>query len=225
MKKISVFVVSLWLCLSVAAQWSVSSSDLPQGHPRYLTHPQGRDEVLSLMQKEAWAENVFAKLKQRVDIYVNRTDTQPDWLYSRLAMYWKSHATDVYVRGEVFDHAGGSPAPAPTVRYTGTRGTVATYGRPKLEDVAPYDDDEAGNVTFHNNTLPGRPLEKVHPSKTGRNIESLNREIMGIARDAAFLYWVTKDERYARLAAGVFDTYMTGIYYRNVPVDLNHGHQ
>ena len=225
MKKISVFVVSLWLCLSVAAQWSVSSSDLPQGHPRYLTHPQGRDEVLSLMQKEAWAENVFAKLKQRVDIYVNRTDTQPDWLYSRLAMYWKSHATDVYVRGEVFDHAGGSPAPAPTVRYTGTRGTVATYGRPKLEDVVPYDDDEAGNVTFHNNTLPGRPLEKVHPSKTGRNIESLNREIMGIARDAAFLYWVTKDERYARLAAGVFDTYMTGIYYRNVPVDLNHGHQ
>ena len=22
-----------------------------------------------------------------------------------------------------------------------------------------------------------------------------------------------------------FDTYMQGIYYRNVPVDLNHGHQ
>ncbi len=32
-------------------------------------------------------------------------------------------------------------------------------------------------------------------------------------------------KKYARLAAGVFDTYMTGIYYRNVPVDLNHGHQ
>ena len=27
------------------------------------------------------------------------------------------------------------------------------------------------------------------------------------------------------LAASVFDTYMTGIYYRNVPKDLNHGHQ
>lgn len=65
----------------------------------------------------------------------------------------------------------------------------------------------------------------MHPAKTGRNIESLNREIMGIARDAAFLYWLTDEERYARLAAGVFDTYMQGIYYRNVPVDLNHGHQ
>lgn len=68
-------------------------------------------------------------------------------------------------------------------------------------------------------------MESVHPSKTGRNIESLNREIMGIARDAAFLYWLTGEERYAKLAAGVFDTYMTGIYYRNVPIDLNHGHQ
>ena len=27
------------------------------------------------------------------------------------------------------------------------------------------------------------------------------------------------------MAASVFDTYMTGIYYRNVPKDLNHGHQ
>ena len=68
-------------------------------------------------------------------------------------------------------------------------------------------------------------MESVHPSKTGRNIESLNREIMGIARDAAFLYWLTGEEKYARLATGVFDTYMTGIYYRNVPIDLNHGHQ
>lgn len=46
-------------------------------------------------------------------------------------------------------------------------------------------------------------MESVHPSKTGRNIESLNREIMGIARDAAFLYWLTDDEKYAKLAAGV----------------------
>ena len=80
-------------------------------------------------------------------------------------------------------------------------------------------------MTFCNNALEGRPLESVHPSKTGRNIENLNCEILGIARDAAFLYWMTGEEKYAKLAAGVFDTYMTGIYYRKVPVDLNHGHQ
>lgn len=216
-----------FLCMAVVlwSQNSVNLSQLPQEHPRYLTTPQGKDEAWKLIENESWAKDVFEKLKQRTDKYTERTESQPDWLLSRLAMYWTSHATDVYIKGEVFDHAGGAKAPVPTVRYTGTRGTVATYGRPRLEDVKPYDDDEAGNVTFHNNTLPGRPLEKVHPSKTGRNIESLNREIVGIARDAAFLYWMTDDEKYARLAAGVFDTYMQGIYYRNVPVDLNHGHQ
>lgn len=197
---------------------------LPDSHPRYLTDANGKSETLHLIKTEAWAKDVFEKLKRRTDIYANLTDAQPDWLLSRLAMYWQSHATDVYIKGETFDHAGGEKAPAPTVRYTGTRGTFATHGRPRLEDVVPYDDTD-GNVTFCNNALPGRPMESVHPSKTGRNIESLNREIMGIARDAAFLYWLTGEERYAKLAAGVFDTYMTGIYYRNVPIDLNHGHQ
>ena len=198
---------------------------MPQDHPRVLTTPEGKKETWKLIKKEAWAQDVFNKLKERTEVYTRRTESQPDWLLSRLAMYWKSHATEVYVKGEVFDHAGGAKAPAPTVRYTGTRGTAATHGRPKLEDVVPYDDSAEGNVTFCNNALEGRPQESVHPSKTGRNIESLNCEILGIARDAAFLYWITGEEKYARLAAGVFDTYMTGIYYRNVPVDLNHGHQ
>jgi hypothetical protein len=198
---------------------------MPQDHPRVLTTPEGKKGTWKLIKKEAWAQDVFNKLKERTEVYTRRTESQPDWLLSRLAMYWKSHATEVYVKGEVFDHAGGEKAPAPTVRYTGTRGTAATHGRPKLEDVVPYDDSAEGNVTFCNNALKSRPLESVHPSKTGRNIESLNCEILGIARDAAFLYWMTGEEKYARLAAGVFDTYMTGIYYRNVPVDLNHGHQ
>ncbi len=198
---------------------------MPQTHPRVLTTPAGKQETWELIKKEEWAKDVFNKLKERTEVYTNLTDAQPSWLLSRLAMYWKSHATEVYVKGETFNHAGGEKAPYPTVRYTGTRGTAATHGRPRLADVVPYDDDESGNVTFCNNALPERPMESVHPSKTGRNIESLNCEILGIARDAAFLYWMTDEEKFAKLAAGVFDTYMTGIYYRNVPVDLNYGHQ
>ena len=197
---------------------------MPQTHPRVLTTPAGKQETWKLIKKEEWAKDVFNKLKERTEVYTNLTDAQPAWLLSRLAMYWKSHATEVYVKGETFDHAGGERAPYPTVRYTGTRGTAATHGRPKLADVVPYDDED-GNVTFCNNALPDRPMESVHPSKTGRNIESLNCEILGIARDAAFLYWMTDEEKFAKLAAGVVDTYMTGIYYRNVPIDLNHGHQ
>ena len=214
MKKQLLLLMAAWCSLLLSAQQ----------HPCYLTTPQERPALRTLIGQEAWAKNVYDGLKNRVDPYLRLTESQPDWLLSRLAMYWQSHATEVYVRGEQFDHAGGPAAPVPTVRYTGTRGTAATHGRPRLADVLPYD-DQADNVTFCNNALPGRPMESVHPSKTGRNIESLNREIVGIARDAAFLYWLTEEEAYARLAAGVFDTYMLGIYYRNVPIDLNHGHQ
>lgn len=210
---------------SASAQVIPLPEKMPQEHPRVLTTPEGKQETWKLIENETWAKDVFTKLKERTENYTNRTEAEPDWLLSRLAMYWKSHATDVYIKGETFDHAGGEKAPYPTVRYTGTRGTAATHGRPRLTDVRPYDDDEKGNVTFCNNALPERPLESVHPSKTGRNIENLNCEILGIARDAAFLYWMTGEEKFAKLAAGVFDTYMTGIYYRNIPVDLNHGHQ
>ncbi len=223
MKKYLLLLVFLPM-LCTKAQNIPLPDNMPKAYPRVLTTPNGKISTQKLIKNEVWARDVYGKLKQRTDVFTDRVSAQPDWLLSRLGMYWNSHATDVYIKGEVFDHAGGDRAPAPTVRYTGTRGTAATYGRPKLEDIVPYDDTD-GNVTFHNNALPERPLEKVHPSKTGRNIESINMEIVGIARDAAFLYWMTGEEKYATLAADVFDTYMTGIYYRNVPIDLNHGHQ
>ena len=85
-------------------------------------------------------------------------------------------------------------------------------------------DDERG-LLFHNTAKEVGPLEWVEPAKTGRNIGSVNMEVLGIARDAAFVYWITSDEKYVRMARNVFNVYMTGIYYRHVPIDLNHGHQ
>ena len=102
---------------------------MPQTHPRVLTTPAGKQETWKLIKKEEWAKDVFNKLKERTEVYTNLTDAQPAWLLSRLAMYWKSHATEVYVKGETFDHAGGERAPYPTVRYTGTRGTAVPNWR------------------------------------------------------------------------------------------------
>src|SRR5690606_19692038 len=59
---------------------------------------------------------------------------------------------------------------------------------------------------------------------SGSSIESVNEEIMRLAKDAAFLYWVTDDVAYAQLAFGVFHTYMEGMYYRNEPIDVGNGH-
>lgn len=190
-------------------------------HPRYLTTEDNKKETLNLIKKEKWAKDVFDGLTLRVERYSSKG---PEWLTSRLQMYWKSHSTDVYIRGEYYDHAGGEKAPAPTVMYTGSRSHATIYRRPKLEDITPYHEDSKG-MYLANTSLKGEPFEWASISKTGRMIESINSEIVGIARDAAFLWWLTGKEEYASMAASVFDTYMTGIYYRNVPIDLNNGHQ
>ena len=191
------------------------------GHPRYFTTESGKKETLNLIKKEKWAKDVFDGLTSRVEKYSSKG---PEWLSSRLQMYWDTHSTDVYIKGEYYDHAGGEKAPAPTVMYTGSRSHATIYRRPKLEDITPYHEDSKG-MYLANTSLKGEPFEWASISKTGRMIESINSEIVGIARDAAFLWWLTGKEEYASMAASVFDTYMTGIYYRNVPIDLNNGHQ
>ena len=165
----------------------------------------------------------ITKLKAKIENVMCQVDKQPDWLYSRLQMFWKTNASDVFVNGEAFAHPGGERAAEPTVKYNGTRGFESQYNRPKLEDLVPYDDDEQGNVTYINKVT-GK-MEKTSPAKTGCNIAGVNRYIVGIARDAARIYAATGDMRYGQMAAKVFDVYMKGIAYRNVPIDLNHGHQ
>ena len=175
------------------------------------------------MAKKKVEDPEITKLKAKIENVMSQVDKQPDWLYSRLQMFWKTNASDVFVNGEAFAHPGGERAAVPTVKYNGTRSVASNYNRPKLEDLVPYDDDEQGNVTYVNKVT-GK-MEKTSPAKTGCNIAGVNQYIIGIARDAARIYAATGDMRYGQMAAKVFDVYMKGIAYRNVPIDLNHGHQ
>lgn len=138
-------------------------------------------------------------------------------------MYWKSKATNVYIKGGVYSHADGE-APVPTVRFGSTRGIIGPFKRPELKDIIPYMDDTKG-VYFHNTAKPDSPLEWGEQSNVAdRNIENVNSEIIRLGRDGAFVYWLTGDEKYGKFAFDLFDTYMTGMYYRNEPIDLNNGH-
>ena len=98
----------------------------------------------------------------------------------------KTHATEVYIKGEYYDHAGGEKAPVPTVMYTGARSHGTNYVRPKLDELKPYQEDVRG-MYLVNGMLEGKPYEWVNISKTGNIIQNINVEILGIARDAAFL--------------------------------------
>lgn len=223
MKKIIVLLVAVLLGSHINAQQIPLPENLPQSHPRLLTTPEHKPKLEKLLKEETWAKDALQGILDRIDPYVAKTQKEPDWMYSRLMMYWKSKATNVYIRGGVYSHADGE-APVPTVRFGSTRGVSSPYKRPALEDIVPYMDDTQG-VYFINTSKEGNPLEWIEQgSISGSNIESVNNEILRIGRDAAFIYWLKGEEKYAKFAYDIFDTYMTGLYYRNAPIDLNNGH-
>lgn len=196
--------------------------NLEQGYPRlYITQAE-KANLEKTIQQEAWAQEVLAGIHHRIDEHVERHVTDPEWMVSRLQMYWKTKATNVYINGVYYSHADGE-APVPTVRFTGARDYTTNYAMPDLEDIIPYMDDERG-LYLRNKSKEGDPLEWVEQSQTGGIIHRHNQRIVGFARDAAFLYWLEGDKRYASFAFDIFDTYMMGMYYRNEPIDLLNGH-
>ncbi|WP_316799778.1 heparinase II/III family protein [Pedobacter frigidisoli] len=200
--------------------------DIPQfpdeNHPRLLTNNlTGKKEFLDLIRNQNWAKSTFENISKQVDSDLKRYKTDSTWLVSRLQMYWNSHFTDVNIQNGAFVNGSGK-APIPTVRFTGTRDAASMYLRPKLEDVKPYMDLD-GKI-FLQSKQGSQQWEWVEQAKTGRIVESINIEILKKARDAAMLYWVSGEQIYAEFAYDIFDAYISGMYYRNEPVDLNHGH-
>lgn len=225
MTKLVLSGLCLWLFTTIpvkAQQIDISRVNV-KGHPRLLADENtGKDKLNTLIKKEDWAAQTFDRIRADADAYVSRCQADSSWMVSRLQMYWKQHYTDVFIKNGIYAYATGH-APVPTVRFTGTRDAASQYIRPKLEDIKPYMDED-GKLYLQNATVPGKPWEWVEQSKTGRIIESINIEIIEKARNAAMLYWLTGDEKYAAFAYPILDTYIIGMGYRNEPVDLNHGH-
>jgi hypothetical protein len=226
---ISSFALLTILVATPAEMWGANSqpivlpAHLAGVHPRISARPgNSQTEIRALVDSDAAAKAAVDRARAELATYLDHFRQDPMWVASRLQMYWKSHATDVYNRGDVFDHVDGH-APVATVRYPGSRDPVSVYRAPKLEDIPPYEDDTHG-VYLVNTSEPGQPLEWTTPSKSGRVIDGINANILRMAQTAAQLAWITGDEEYARFAFTIFDTYMRGMYYRNEPIDLSHGH-
>ncbi len=189
-----------------------------QDHPRiYITDAQKKGFLHRIEESER--VGVFMdELKAHVAPYVDRHQTDPEWIVSRMQMYWKTNYKKVFVNGMDFSHGEGT-APVPTVRFSGSRDWATDYLRPALEDIKPYMDDERG-LYLQNGKKEGQPWEWAPPSETGHIIEGINREILSLAEDAAFLYWISGDEKYAVFAADIFMKYVEGMYHRDPPATV-----
>ena len=122
--------------LTVAALWLTALAQ----HPRLNVSDGDRQDVWQKIRTEPWAATVYDGLKCHIDSYANRHVTEPEWLLSRMAMYWRNgeHYTQCWLKDETWERGEGN-APVPTVRMPGMR-TWNKYQNVPLAERTPYNE-------------------------------------------------------------------------------------
>jgi hypothetical protein len=186
-------------------------------HPRIYATNEDRSAIIKRIETEKWAKQSWLNLLESVDPYVTRHQTDPEWIVSRLAMYWKdgAHYTQCYIKNQNWDYGEGN-APVPTVRLPGMR-TWNQYVNVPLEDRIPYNEtgDMWGLSRSTNDSVP----VLVPYKESGHMIRANNAEILHLAEQAAFAYYITQEDKYAKFSSDILWTWLLGVYYMNPPLN------
>jgi len=209
--RVSIF---LFFCLP-------SVVSIAQQHPRIYVANKEKPALLERLAQDGPAVAYVDEMQRQLAPFLAKHQADPMWIVSRLQMYWQTKYKRVYVNGMDFSHGEGE-APVPTVRFSGSRDWDTDYLVPDIADIKPYMDDPRG-LYLQNDKKEGKPWEWVAPSETGHIIERINKKILDLAEDAAFLYWLYGEEKYAVFASDILIPYIEGMHHRDPPLTVeNH---
>ena len=179
-------------------------------NPHILVNSSDKKAVLKKIEQQAWAKSIYTGIEKKVTPYVDRHQTDPQWILSRYLMNrvpGKRYTT-------VYSDENGlklvkweGDAPVPTVRIgdnlrAATTEKGAFYRPPTIEELVP------------NDTL--RVMNLVNP-ETGKKewvpTQITNGKINNLALEAGIIYWLKGEEKYAKFAADLLDQWAKGSYY------------
>ncbi|MEP3837818.1 MAG: hypothetical protein ABJM36_09225 [Algibacter sp.] len=188
-----------------------------ENHPRLYAEQTERVQLLQKIENEPWAKASWENLLGEIDVHVNRHVTNPEWMVSRLAMYWKDgeRYTQCYIKGQDWDFGEGN-APLPTVRLPGMR-KWNDYVNVPLEDRIPY--NASGDMLGISRSSGDKNPVLIPYKESGHMIRQNNMEILKLAEKSAFAYFITQDEKYAKFSSDILWTWLLGTYYMEPPLD------
>lgn len=209
-------ICSFILCLL----WMFKSYAQPTNdanHPVLYASASDRESIQKKIENEDWAQASWQKLLDEINPYVTRHQSDPEWIVSRLAMYWKEgeRYTQCYIARQDWDYGKGN-APVPTVRLPGMRRWNDYYNVP-LEDRTPY--NEAGDMWGVSRSSGDTTPVLVPYKESGHMIRQNNMEILKLAEKSAFAYFMTDKEKYAQFSSDILWTWLLGTYYMRPPLD------
>lgn len=188
-------------------------------YPHILVNGGDRQAVLGKVKQQVWAKSIFEKIEKEVGPYVERHKTNPKWILSRYLMNRVpgKRYTTVYA-----DPAGqhligwSGDAPNPTVRVNTylrspitEKGTL--YRKPSIKELIPNDTSGVMNLL---NPETGHK-DWIDPQAY---ITEINGDINNLALDAAIVYWLKGEEKYARFSADILDQWAKGVFYQEAVV-------
>jgi len=201
----------LIVCL-ILTGWMASS--LAQ-NPHILVDSSDKQAVLKKVENQAWAKSIYSEMQKEVTPYVDRHQTDPQWILSRYLMnrvpgkrFTKVYSDDSGARLIKWE----GDAPVPTVRVnTYLRSPITekgtSYRKPTIEELIPNDTTKLMNL-FNPET---NQKEWTDPQAY---ITSINGEINDLALDAAIIFWLTGEDKYAKFAGDILDQWAKGAYYQ-----------
>jgi hypothetical protein len=184
-------------------------------NPHILVNPSDKEAVLKKIGQQAWAKSIFTGVEKKITPYADRHKSDPQWILSRYLMnrvpgkrYTTVYSDDNGLRLIKWE----GDAPVPTVRInTYLRSPITekgtSYKKPTIEELVPNDTSKVMNL-FNPET--GKK-EWVDPQAY---ITDLNGDMNNLALDAAIMYWLKGDEKYAKFAADLLDQWAKGAYYQ-----------
>lgn len=203
--KIIIFIIPLLFCYASFAQV----------HPHILVHGHQKQAVLDLIEKQSWAKSVYEQLKEEIDPYVDRHQTNPSWILDR---YLMNRVVGKRFTRFISDKDGTEligfegDAPVPTVRVSPHKRMPVTqqgqaYRLPSIEELTPKDT----SVCMHLQNPATKCFEWVNPQNY---VGKLNHQMNELAYHSSVLYWLTSNEKYAKFAADLLDQWAKGASFQ-----------
>ncbi len=188
-----------------------------QNHPRILANSDDKQTILLNIENQTWAKELYGEMLKKIEPIATRHAKQPDWILSRYQMHRipGKHYTDFYT------DSGGAKlikmegnAPVPTIRGTTHKRPPFDpegfrFRTPELEEFPVYD---TLYEMFLQSTAPSGKWYWTDPQTIVGSINGANNTI---CLESAIIYWLTGEEKYAKLAADIIIQWVNGAYYQN----------